>query len=265
MRPDISDLEGFYATRQGLLARRLIGHRLRQLWPDVGGAVVLGVGYATPFLAGLDADRPLAVMPAAQGVTRWPSTGRSRVALGRDDQLPLPDRSVDRILLAHAIECSPQPKRLLREVWRVMADDARVAILVPNRRGLWCWSERTPFGYGQPYSASQLSRLLRASLLEPRAERGALYLPPTDWRLAQRLAMPIERLGLATAPHFAGVLLVEAEKRIMLAPSVAKRSRRRLVASPQPALAGVERSIVPFDCPLAAQLGPALPMERPTP
>ena len=54
MRPDIDDLQRFYATRQGQLARRLIHHQLKALWPDLAGRTVLGFGYAAPFLAGLD-------------------------------------------------------------------------------------------------------------------------------------------------------------------------------------------------------------------
>ena len=44
MRPDIDDLQSFYATRQGQLARRLIHHQLKALWPDLGGRTVLGFG-----------------------------------------------------------------------------------------------------------------------------------------------------------------------------------------------------------------------------
>lgn len=243
MRPDIVDLEAFYASRQGQIARRLVAHQLRQLWPDVAGAVVVGIGYATPFLGGLDAaERLIALMPSSQGVARWPCSGRSRAALVHEDSLPLADRSVDRLLLAHAVECSPQPKRLLREVWRVLADDGRVVVMLPNRRGLWCWSDRTPFGHGQPYSVTQAARLLRSNLFEPGAERGALYLPPTDWPLIQRLALPVERVGLSTAPRFAGVLLVEAEKRLVVATPlrVRKRARAGLRARARPALAGVD-------------------------
>ena len=57
MRPDIDDLQLFYASRQGQLARRLIHHQLKALWPDLGGRAVLGFGYAAPYLAGLDGGR----------------------------------------------------------------------------------------------------------------------------------------------------------------------------------------------------------------
>ena len=74
----------------------------------------------------------------------------------------------------------------------------------------------TPFGRGKAYSGDQLARRLDGHLFEPHAELGALFMPPTRSRVLMRLAVPVERLGLRLAPHFAGVVLVEAEKRIYL-------------------------------------------------
>lgn len=240
MRADLSELEAFYRSRQGQLARRLIGRQIRHLWPDLAGRSVLGIGYAAPFLGTFEpAQRVIAFLPASDG-ERLPADGSGRMALVREDELPLADRSVDRVLLIHAIECSQNPGRLLREVWRVLADGGRLIAVVPNRRGLWCWSERTPFGHGQPYSSTQLARSLDKLLFEVQAERGALYMPPTRFSLLQRLAVPAERLGLSLMPHFAGVVLAEAEKRIYVGTplAVAEPSRAR-------GYVAVPRSLVP--------------------
>src|SRR3712207_1751684 len=117
MRPDLVELEAFYRSRQGQLARRLVGRQIRQLWPDLQGRSVLGIGYAAPFLGTFEpAERVLAFLPTSDG-DRMPAEGSGRTALVREDELPLPDQSVDRVLLIHAIECSANPSRLLREVW----------------------------------------------------------------------------------------------------------------------------------------------------
>jgi SAM-dependent methyltransferase len=227
MHADIAELQEFYASRQGQLARRLIGHQLRQLWADLSGRVVVGLGYAVPFLPSLEgSERAVALMPQAARSSIGPVDGCGHVAFVQDDDLPLADGSVDRLLLAHALETSPKSRRLMREVWRVLADGGRVVALVPNRRGLWCWSERTPFGYGQPYSAGQLQRMLRSYLFEPLATRRALYLPPTGSGLLLRFAVPVERLGLRFASQLSGVVLVEAEKRIYL-PTATVASRKK--------------------------------------
>lgn len=229
MRPEVDDLQRFYASRQGQLARRLIHHQLKSLWPDLGGQSVLGFGYAAPFLAGLEgAIRSISLMPMPQGACRWPAEGRSRTAMVREEELPLADGSIDRVLLVHALECCGNVPRLMREVWRVLADGGRMVAVVPNRRGLWCLSERTPFGYGQPYSRGQLQRALDGHLFTPSAERTALFLPPTQSRLLLRLAVPAERLGLGVARQFSGVILIEAEKRIYVGTASPAPSRSRV-------------------------------------
>lgn len=250
MRPGFGELEAFYASRQGQLARRLIAHQLRHLWPDLRGRSVLGLGYACPYLNALeDAERTVALMPVENGAKPLDGDAAGRAALVREDDLPLADGSVDRALLVHALEGADDPGRLLREVWRVLADGGRLVAVVPNRRGLWSLSDRTPFGHGQPYSSGQLARRLSGQLFEPGAERGALYLPPTGSRLLLRLAVPAERLGLGLAPHFGGVVLLEAEKRIYVGTPLRvfekPRARRYAAAVPRHLVAARKGAVLP--------------------
>lgn len=255
MRPDIVELTAFYASRDGEYARRLINHQLRQLWPDLTGKDLLGIGYATPFLGLFDeAYCQVALMPATQGGCVWPSAAANRVAVGREDELPFDDRSFDHLLLAHAFECSPHAQRLLREAWRVLKDGGRMALIVPNRRGLWCWSEKTPMGFGQPYTSEQLERALRAKLFVVGEMRRALYMPPLSRilpkgrRLARSLSVPMERIGLRLLPHFSGVLIAEAIKEVYTpAPAFvpARPGSRRYMPVPEGVSArGETRSLV---------------------
>lgn len=231
MRPDVLDLQAFYDSRQGQLVRRLITRQIRAMWPWLGGRRVLGLGYPTPFLKGLcdEGARVVAMMPSGQGCHPWPRHGPSRVALVREDDLPLADKSIDRVLLVHALETTDDARRLLREVWRVLADGGRMIVVVPNRRGLWCLSERTPFGQGRPYSAGQLDQALRDQLFSPQRSGRALYVPPSPRHFWLRTAVAWERVGLRLAPHFAGIVLAEAEKQVdaislgVLAPSAKRR------------------------------------------
>ena len=39
---------------------------------------------------------------------------------------------------------------LLRECWRVLRDDGRLLVVVPNRLGSWALFDHTPFGQGRP-------------------------------------------------------------------------------------------------------------------
>lgn len=262
MYPDIPELTAFYAGRDGQIPRRLIAHRIRQLWPEVTDLIVVGIGHAAPYLDLFESARSaVALMPGCGNAAMAKLDPSGRTALVAEDCLPLADGSVDRLLLVHALECSRESSRLLREAWRVLADGGRLLAVVPNRRGLWCLSERTPFGVGQPYSSGQLSRALKRHLFEPLAEGRALYLPPFRSRLLQRTAVPAERLGLRFARQFSGVVMIEAEKRIYvgtpLAVGAPSSSRRRYVAAPEVAMAAREWQ------PARAEQADAQPTGRP--
>ena len=182
---------------------------------------VLGLGYASPFMGplSLSAERAAIIMPKSQGVARWPSDAPNLVALGAENDLPIEDRSIDRVLIIHALESTEQVGRLLREVWRILVDGGEVMVVVPNRRGLWCLSERTPFGQGRPFSSTQLKQLLRNHLFAPQKTGFALFVPPFRSKLLLKTAIAWERIGLKLAQRFAGTVLMLAEKQIYVAPT----------------------------------------------
>ena len=170
------------------------------------------------------------MMPAAQGVAYWPREGPNLSALVSPSDLPLPDQSIDRAILIHALESAPDIRELLREVWRVLKSGGRALIVVPNRRGLWAHSDRTPFGTGQPYSAFQIKDALRDhGFLVDRTFR-ALFLPPSQSRLLLSVADGFETLGEILFPGFGGLLLMEAGKQVFAPlPAKARTAKHNLV------------------------------------
>ena len=125
MHTDVVDLRDFYETRLGQVARHMIRRGIRTMWPEITGMSLLGLGYATPYLRQFrgEAERVVAFMPAGQGVIHWPLEGPPAVALSEETELPLPDYSVDRVLLVHGLESSPALAALLGEIWRVLTGD----------------------------------------------------------------------------------------------------------------------------------------------
>ena len=217
MYNDVIDLREFYSTPMGQVGRRLIRRRIRRLWPNLSGMTVLGLGYATPYLQPFqnEANAVLASMPSAQGAIHWPERELYSVALSDDRELPFPDRSIDRLLIVHGVECSENLRIMLREAWRVLADGGRMIAVVPNRRGLWSRLEqRSPFGHGHPYSAGQFHKLLIECFFTPIAIDYALYVPPIRSRLLMHFAPAIEKIGSRWAQAVSGVLIVEASKKI---------------------------------------------------
>lgn len=254
MRLDVVDLNQFYATSLGQTARRLIRRRIRTLWPSTAGMRVLGLGYATPFLRQFrdEAERVVAMMPASQGVCAWPASEPNLVGLCDEAELPLPDSSIDRVLMVHALETSEQVRPMLREVWRVLAPGGRLMVVVPNRRGIWARVESTPFGTGSPFSPPQLERLMRDAMFSPTATLSALYFPPTQRRSLLRLAPAFEKLGNRWAAAISGALISEAGKQIF-AVTGQQATRTQRLRRPQVAF---PRSATPRSAPILKLIDP---------
>ena len=243
MQLDAIDLKNFYATPLGGVVRRLLGARLRARWSNLHGQSLFGLGFATPYLGAFRSDAcPLgALMPEELGVISWPREGNCLSVLVDEAELPLPDECAHRLLLVHMLEWSERTRPLLRELWRVLAPNGRLLIIVPNRRGLWARVDTTPFGHGRPFSRSQITKLLKDAMFSPEDWQYALYMPPFSWRVLLKWPVFWERLGLVLWPAFSGVILVEATKQIYAAVPVkeSRKLRRRVVPVP----AGVTPSI----------------------
>jgi SAM-dependent methyltransferase len=232
---DIVDLRNFYGEPLGRVTRSILGQRLRGMWPKVAGDRLLGIGHATPYLRPFkdEAERVIGFMPAQMGVVNWPSEGPSATALVHEQDLPLPDSSMDRVLLVHCLEMAEKPADVLREVWRVLAPGGRLIAAVPSRTGIWARMETTPFGYGRPFSRGQMDKLLKDTLFSPIDWQGALFTPPFQRRFLVRSAPAIERIGQRFWPALAGVILVEATKQMYQGlPARARARERRSVFQP---------------------------------
>lgn len=238
---DAIDLREFYDSRLGRHTCARLQMKIRHVWPNIGGDRLLGIGYPTPFLDPFlaEAERVLAFMPASQGVFRWPPGEDSATALVLDRMLPLPDAAVDRVLLAHSLEMTDNPRELLSEIWRILSPGGRLLAIVPNRSGLWARLENSPFGYGRPFSRGQLNKLMREALFSPVGWVSALHTPPID-RVSFLTSRWMENGGERFWPRLSGVFLMEAVKELYHGIPVQKKHsfapafKPILVPSPQP-------------------------------
>jgi SAM-dependent methyltransferase len=240
---DVVELRDFYAGPLGGIVRRMLTQRIRARWRSALGRQLVGLGFAVPYIGMFrgEAARLAALMPANQGALVWPPAGQALCVMTDEAMLPLPDASVDLLLCVHCLEVAERAGPLLREMWRVLAPEGRLLIIVPNRRGVWARFDTTPFGHGRPYSRGQLERLLSEALFTPVEWSSALHMPPVDQQWLLRWATAFERMGARLWPAFAGVVMVEARKELMGAIPKGKLAKTRIRLVPARGL--------PRDCP----------------
>ena len=230
MRPGIIELREFYATPRGRAAGRAIRKALHAMRADAppppnrAEASLVAFGYAAPFLdpAHIGTQH---LMPSGQGLAAWPDEQINRARLANESQWDLPDTSVGAVLIAHGLEHAGDPAALLAEAWRVLQPAGQLWLVVPNRRSLWALADGTPFGRGQPYSATQLRGLLRGAQFVPQAWRRALFLPPVKSPLLLATAPAVEALGAQLFPLSGGAILMRAVKQLYGAVGLAEPER----------------------------------------
>lgn len=255
MHLDVVDLRAFYyRTKLGRSAQRSLQEAVRELWPATEGQVVAGFGFAAPFLRPFlhSSARVLSLMPGQQGVMHWPPGEINLSVLVEEFQWPLPAGYVDRLIVGHGLETCMHPDALLDEMWRVLAPGGRIIFIVPNRSGLWARSDATPFGYGRPYSLSQLEAQLRRHRFQTERHVSALYGAPSHkpyWLKSARLWEGVgRRLG---GRMVAGALVVEVSKQIYARP---KSGLREAVKRPLGVLGGLGK-------PATNRLAPQIPAD----
>ena len=236
MHLDVQDLRDFYyRSTLGRAAQKVIRDELLGLWPEAKGQTVAGFGFAVPLLRPYlkQARRVISLMPGPQGVMPWPA-GQPNVSVLCEDTLwPIPTGRIDKLVVLHGLETSDNQAALLDECWRVLGPGGRAVFIVPNRAGIWSRSDRTPFGYGRPYSLGQLESQMRLHEFVTESSLSMLYQPPSQRRIWRRSAGLLEKIG-HNLPVIAagGVLMVEVSKQMAAPtrPGLSEAVRRPLKA-----------------------------------
>ena len=232
MHLDVLDLRQFYyRSALGRAAQKVIRDELVQIWPEAKGQMVVGFGFAVPLLRPYlqDARRVIGLMPGPQGVMPWPEGQPNVSGLTEETLWPIETGHVDKLVVLHGLETSELAFDLLEECWRVLGPGGKALFIVPNRAGLWSRRARTQFGFGRPYSASQLETQLRKHQFLPERHMSALYQVPSAKRVWMKSGAMFERIGQQMPGLMAGgALMVEASKLVYPPKGKVARTRRRI-------------------------------------
>ena len=145
--------------------------------------------------------------------------------------MPLPDASIDRILVVHALETVESPSELLHEIWRILTPGRP-----HHRRGAEPARSLGPHGHDPVRPGPALQPLAAQKPDAPdvcsRPERWAetLYVPPLRNRFFLRSAIAWERVGVSFSLPFAGLHIVEATKQLYRAVTVRQPRRAARLA-----------------------------------
>lgn len=216
MAHNIVDLIEFYRTSLGRTTADEIRTLINHVWPNLKNYTYLSIGYPLPFLQEKESSfqRQLVFMPASQGIIHWPDETRNACCLINEEALPLPNESIDRLLVVHSLEHAEYTRPYLRELWRVLSSNGRLLVIVPNRRSLWAQLDETPFGHGNPYTMTQLSRLLKENQFTPLQSFRQLHTFPSHSKILKGLSKIFEHVGPTFFSKFSGLVAIEATKQV---------------------------------------------------
>ncbi len=208
MRPHADDLNRYYASEAGQRVQARVQQLMMPLLAQRAQDRVLGLGYCGPYLQLLHGkvERVILGHPALQGYEAWPKGKPNCVVQVDDKSLPFPDAMFDQVVAIHALEYAEPVRKTLREIWRVLAPQGRLLLVVPNRTSLLALLDNSPFGNGRPFSAGQLDQLLTDAMYTPLVHVRGLALPGLTG------GTKTDRLMMRLMPRFAGVHIVLAQK-----------------------------------------------------
>ncbi|WP_455476994.1 class I SAM-dependent methyltransferase [Bartonella sp. B41] len=227
---DIVTLRDFYASALGMRVRKTLCDELDLCWPDLTDKRVMGLGYAVPYLSFLRSRsrQCFAFMPAGQGASPWPRADKVSTALVFEEDLPLPDASIDCALLVHVLEYTENSFETLSEIWRILVPNGRLIVVVPNRSSFWARNDCTPFGYGEPYSRQQITHLLEKTNFISKPVQEVVHYTPSSGYISRLVSFFYEPFVRHILPYFGGLLMCQAQKCVYQGLLVQRRQSGRV-------------------------------------
>ncbi|MFQ6136267.1 MAG: methyltransferase domain-containing protein, partial [Candidatus Hydrothermarchaeales archaeon] len=140
-------------------------------------------------------------------------------AFGED--LQFPDETFDVVLCINMLEFSPNPKKAIEEMFRVLKKGGQLIIGVLNKNSIWGFTKgiKKTFAKGAYYEARFFSPNELTSLLPIEKSNEAnlsttIYFPPLNQRHVLKASKVFEGVGQRLFPLRGALIVVKAEKTV---------------------------------------------------
>ena len=231
MNIDIIDLKEFYRSALANNVQTIIKKMLVRLRSTNRASKTLFVGFGAPYAD--PTNQEFLLMQAHVGVLAWPDKSTNRALLAYENEWAFADHTFDEIIIVHGLEYAQHASNVLEECYRCLRPEGRLVVIVPNRRGIWVRSDKTPFGFGQPYTLTQLSSVLKKSEFIPIDVVRGLYTFPSSTWFGSLCSWIFECIASKTLQKFSGLVGVAAIKRVYAGIPARKIVKEQRVAIPQ--------------------------------
>lgn len=131
-----------------------------------------------------------------------------------EEKIPFQDSFFDHVFLIHYLENNHNTKVSLREIWRSLAPEGKLYIIIPNKKSSWYLSEKSPFSSGSGFSKKQINYLLEDSFFDVQTIERLVYFPNSNIKFINNNNTLIEKLGSILFKYFNGVYFCVVKKRI---------------------------------------------------
>ena len=216
MYQDFNNLSDFYKTNIGRSLKNLISEKIKKYVFLYDHEHVGFVGFSEPY-SDLLKNKKIKVFnffPAKLGISKNNPKENSLNILHDEEQLPAEDLFFNHLVGVHYIENTSNLKKTLRELWRVLAPEGKIYLIIPNKKSSWSMSATSPFSSGFGFSKKQISDLLEENFYDIQFIDRLVYFPPWKLKILSNHYLLFEKLGSYFWRFFNGVYLCVAKKRI---------------------------------------------------
>lgn len=207
-----ADLRKFYSSNYGKLISKevkVILGALASLHKDKRSLIV---GFGIPYFTEIFKEHLL--MFAHVGIYPWPDQKNNIAILSHENEWPILEQEFDEIIIIHGLEYAYNPAEVMAECYRCLKAEGKLLIITPNRRSIWAHNDKTPLGCGQPYTLTQLEKMLHRENFIVTSVKRSLYQLPFNGVYGKIISFIFEKLAKRILQKFSGLVGVLAIKQI---------------------------------------------------